>query len=368
MAKIGKELLDQLTSEGVQGPFVTIMLNTHVTHQDIEKDQLKFKNFVKEAKKRFNKRYSENDWQKFQEKTDTLLNDRNFWRSATASVAIILTTEETYVHRLSIAVDDQYYVGDAPYLLAIIKNAQFNYNYHLLGLNRDSMKLYRMENKQLSEVSLSEGAPTDIKKALGEEITGGNLNFRTQGNSSAAYHGVRAKDEEVEIDWVNYYRAVDAFLKEELENGEKLPLYLFALPENQTTFKKVAKYPYYDSSIAVSSSPAQLSVNEIEKGTQVIVDELTAKEVKNYKELIERKFFDQLADIGQAASEGRVSHLFISTSNLIDGYGDNPEEEYDWRQVLNTLTNDTIRNGGDVFVLDQKDAPGEKELVAILRY
>jgi hypothetical protein len=111
-----------------------------------------------------------------------------------------------------------------------------------------------------------------------------------------------------------------------------------------------------------------LSVNEIEKGTQVIVDELTAKEVKNYKELIERKFFDQLADIRQAASEGRVSHLFISTSNLIDGYGDNPEEEYDWRQVLNTLTNDAIRNGGDVFVLDQKDAPGEKELVAILRY
>ena len=27
-----------------------------------------------------------------------------------------------------------------------------------------------------------------------------------------------------------------------------------------------------------------------------------------------------------------------------------------------------IENGGDVFVLDQKDAPGEKELVAILRY
>lgn len=37
MAKKDKELLSQLTSEGAKGPFVTIMLNTHVAHQDVEK-------------------------------------------------------------------------------------------------------------------------------------------------------------------------------------------------------------------------------------------------------------------------------------------------------------------------------------------
>lgn len=55
MAKKDKELLSQLISEGAKGPFVTIMLNTHVAHQDVEKDQIKFKNFSKEAKKRFEK-------------------------------------------------------------------------------------------------------------------------------------------------------------------------------------------------------------------------------------------------------------------------------------------------------------------------
>ncbi len=55
MTKMAKELLSQLTSEGATGPFVTIMLNTHVAHQDVEKDQIKFKNFAKEAKKRFEK-------------------------------------------------------------------------------------------------------------------------------------------------------------------------------------------------------------------------------------------------------------------------------------------------------------------------
>ena len=60
MAKKDKELLSQLTSEGAKGPFVTIMLNTHVAHQDVEKDQIKFKNFAKEAKKRAEERLSHN--------------------------------------------------------------------------------------------------------------------------------------------------------------------------------------------------------------------------------------------------------------------------------------------------------------------
>ena len=133
-------------------------------------------------------------------------------------------------------------------------------------------------------------------------------------------------------------------------------------------FKKVAKNPSVDSQFAVSASPSQLSTSQIEKSVNQLDEQLAAKEVENYQKLIERKHFDQLADIKQAASSGRISDLFISTSNLIDGFGENPETEYDWRQVLNTLADDTIRNGGTVYVLDQDDAPGQKELVAILRY
>lgn len=49
-----------------------------------------------------------------------------------------------------------------------------------------------------------------------------------------------------------------------------------------------------------------------------------------------------------------MSHLFIATSNLADGFGEDPETEYDRRQVLNALADDVIINGGKVFILDQK--------------
>lgn len=373
MAKIGKDLLEQLTSEGAKGPFITFMLNTHVAHQDVEKDQLLLKNFAKEAKKRFEKKYADQDFAPFQEKIDTLLADQNFWRQGAKSIAIIMTSDKVYTERLSIEVDDQYYVSDYPYLLAIVKNAQFNYSYYLLALNRDSMKIYAVSNKTVKEVALPEGAPIDVPTALGEELTGGNLNYSSQGSrpgskEGVAYHGVNAKDEEVEIDWVNYYQAVDAFLKDDFENPEKLPVYLFALPENQTQFKKVAKNPYYSDAASVEASPAQLTVKDIELGTQRIAEQLAEKEVAANQKLMDKKFIDQLVDIKLAASEGKVSHFFIATSNLVDGFGEDPDTEYDRRQVLNQIAENVERTGGEVFVLDQKDSPDEKSLLAILRY
>lgn len=169
MGKFGKSFLSQVISDGIKGPFVTIMLNTHVGHQNVEKDQIKFKNFAKDAKRRFEKKYPEHSWDLFQTKIDELLADQSFWRNSTTSVAVIITPEDVLVHRLSIRVDDQYYVGETPYVLAVIKNAQFNYPFYLLALNRDSMQVYQVENNQVREVELPEEAPTTIEKALGKK-------------------------------------------------------------------------------------------------------------------------------------------------------------------------------------------------------
>lgn len=366
MAKKENEVWNRLSAEGVEGPFITIMMNTNVTPQGAEKDQLKLKNFMKDAKKRFDKRYPDLDWAPFQAKFDALLGDKEFFRDTSTSVAIVLTAKETYINRLSIRVDDQYYVGDTPYLLALIKNDQFNYRYYLLALNRTSMKMYLMSNKKLQEVPLPKGAPVDLITALGDEVTGNGSNKGSA--NGAGSHSINTKDEEDEVDWNNYYQVIDNFLKNDFVNEENLPLYLCALPENQTTFKKNVKYPLYDASIAISRSPAQLSLNELQKETEKITDELSQCEIDKYQQLLNRKNFEQIADIKQAAEQGRVDQFFIATINLQENFGEDPESEYDWRQVLNTTARDVLRNKGHVFVLEEDKAPGQKSLFATLRY
>lgn len=372
----GKTRFNELFSDEIQGPFVTFVLNTHVAHQDISKDILAFKNLAKAAKIRFEKRFADFDWAPFQKKINDLEADAAFWRNTTKSITIIFTKYETFLYRLNVPVDDQYYVGKKPYLLGIIKDQQFTYDYYLLALNRDSMSLYLVEGPNVTAVALPEDAPTDLVSALGDELTGGNLNYTTgsgsgyngSGKEGVTYHGVSTKDEEVEIDWVNYYQAIDTYLKDTFENPEKLPIFLYALPENQTMFKKIAKNPYLNTKAAVSASPAQVSIKEIKSGAEKISQELEKLETDSYNELLDKKFVDQLVDIVPAASEGRLSHFFIATSNFVNETTEMSSLEFDRRKLLNNTAYAVIQTGGKVFVLDQHAAPDEKSLAGILRY
>lgn len=356
-----------------QGPFVTLMLNTHVGHSGVDQDVLQVKNLAKQAKERFIKKHSAQKWEPFQGQIDRLLQDRSFFRQGAKALAIIFTAEKTFTYPLDISVDYQYYVSDLPYLLALIKNTQFNYAYYLLGLNKDSMELFEVQHHQLNSLKLPEDAPTTIKIALGEELTGGYLNYTSQGNSGKgskeglAYHGVSTKDEEEEIDLKNYFQAVDNFLKNFLPN-KKQPLYLLALPENQAAFKKYAKLEQLKDTPNISLAPSALTPQDIQKELTRITDALANKEVQAYNQLLNRKFIDQLVDIRENARLGKISHLFIATSNLKDGFGEDPDTEYDRRQVLNKIAYDVLVNSGEVHILEQKDAPDEKTLVAILRY
>ncbi|MCI1904403.1 hypothetical protein QUW13_03845 [Enterococcus hirae] len=375
MVNKNKEILP-LVNEDVHGPFVTIMLNTHVGHTAVDQDVIRFKNFAKESKKRFLKKFPERDWQAYQKQIDALTDDQKFWRSATKSVAIVFSPE-THVFRLTIPVDDQYYVGDLPYLLAFIKNGQFNYEYDLLALARDNFKLYHVANKTLKEIELPEDAPDTIVKALGDQLTGDELNYSIKagsGNGSSAgkeglaYHGVNTKDEEVDIDWTNFFQVVDKYVKENYSSNDKAPLYLYALPESITRFKKLTKNPYYSPDAALESSPVPINGNGSEGIIEKIAEQLSKKEIAEYTKLMDRKFINELVDIDQAAKDGKVSHLFIATSNLADGFGEDPDTEYDRREELNRITADVLKSGGEVFVLDQHDAPDENSLLAILRY
>ena len=96
MGKFGKSFLSQVISDGIKGPFVTIMLNTHVGHQNVEKDQIKFKNFAKDAKRRFEKKYPDHSWDLFQTKIDELLADLQRMHADCDNMLTILNNIDTH--------------------------------------------------------------------------------------------------------------------------------------------------------------------------------------------------------------------------------------------------------------------------------
>ena len=67
MANQKKDSLSTLFSEEVHGPFVTFLFNTHVAHQNVEKDSLVLK-ILQKRQKHALKKFPEEKWSVFQEK------------------------------------------------------------------------------------------------------------------------------------------------------------------------------------------------------------------------------------------------------------------------------------------------------------
>lgn len=371
-----QDVLNDLFSNTVKGPFVSFSLNTLVAHQDITQDIITFKNFAKAAKERFEKKYPKLEWAPFQEQIDELIMDGSFWRDPTASVTIIFTQNNSFIQRQVIHVQEQYYVDSKPYLLGIIKNIQFNHEYYLLALNRDSMALYHVENQNVTPISLPDDAPVNVNVALGDQLTGGEVNYSTHGgpgynNSSkegVSYHSVNTKDQEVEIDWQNYYQAVDTFLQNSLKTLEKLPIRLFALKENQVQFIKIAKNSYLDQSASITASPAQATMAEIKESVKTLNQTLERLKLEQYNKLLDKKYLDQLEEIVPAIKEGKVAYFFISTANLVATTTKMTSEEFDRNKLFNDLVYSVIEMDGKVYILDQSITPDEKSLIAVLRY
>ncbi len=77
MGKFGKSFLSQVISDGIR-----TICHDHAKYAcrppECRKDQIKFKNFAKDAKRRFEKKYPEHSWDLFQTKIDELLADQSF--------------------------------------------------------------------------------------------------------------------------------------------------------------------------------------------------------------------------------------------------------------------------------------------------
>lgn len=346
---------------------LTIMLQRDHAPQDKEKHQLQFKNLVKEA-------LQEDVWKQerlgaehVQKQADLILTHPEYWEHPTESTLFYLTAEDHLVLPLGVRVADQWSVDTRPDVLRMIQNEQFLPNYYLMTLNRDSMQLYFVDNNTLLPIDLGEDAPIDVTTALGDQYSETPSQFYSQGAGST-HHGVNTKDDGVEIDWENYYKAVNIHLREHLDNPAEVPLYLYALPENQALFKKITHLPYYHDEISIDKSPAQATEEELKAAMLEINQRLLQKKMTEKENLLAKKYVHQPVDIQQNLEEGKIAYLLIATEVLEEPDYLETQADHIHRQELNRWAIQTIALGGKVFLLPDADFPEKQSVIGILRY
>ncbi|MFD0897029.1 baeRF6 domain-containing protein [Loigolactobacillus binensis] len=357
--------LKTLLTELDQGPFVSLYFQMAPARQ-AAKNRLIIKQLYKTAASQFSESFPDLAWQPYERQLTPLLTDIPYWQDELpTSFGIITSAAHTTLLRLDTAVEPQACVSSWPNLLPQIAAQQLAYNFDLLCLNQDSFQLYQVEAGNANLITLPETAPTTLQQALGTEISGGDLNFHahTGGNGGhVSYHGHNTIDAEKEIDHRNYYQAVADYFQKVTAKRQRA-LILFALPENQSLFRQLAKNPYLAEHLTLERSPLNLSQSELTAAIKPLQakwqTELLAIVSERYELAINQKLITaDHEELRTAALAGQIDTLLINQTQLTAPVAD-------W---LLEICDQTLRYQGRVRIFPAADYPATEAITAIKRY
>lgn len=362
--------------------FITIVQELHATTLTSDKDRIQFENLISEAKSRIsNSDLTEKD--DLLEQLDIVVRNQGSLTKFIGALVLYITPTDFYFYHLGISVTDRVYIGRSPYILPVAANAQYTLDYHLLVLNRESIRLFEGHGTKLFEQDLSEyeDAPVDLETALGTEKEGGNLNFGTyssgaaQAGTSQFFHGHQETSQEKDIDRDRYFRLVDSFIYDHFSNESKYPLIIYSVEENQSVFKDISNNKFLMDT-AITGSAAGLNTQDIQTRVSELITKLNDSEreelLNRLEETTPENRIENIPDdLTSASLQGRIDNLFLQKDFEIlgtitdEGRYDSDDEK---NNFIHVLVRNVLNSKGNVYIFNEEDMPDGIPIAATLRY
>lgn len=361
------------------GPFISIYMGIE-SHQPVEKSTITLKNLVKHALEVLKTTWHVENIEDYRKIIEETLDSSSLWdlNNDIKSLAIITNGQIIFTREMGVETKDIAMATSLPFILPILLDYQSNFDSYLLGISYDKIRLYDFSDRHLEEIDLPDDAPTTLKKALGDDIRGGETNSVSVGNGKVSVHGHNDTSAEKEIDHKRYYQAVDKYILENFGGELEKPVILMGLPQNMTLFKEVNKAPNHFSKFELDLNPTELDYDQkIKERIAKFKDERTASFVTNDLKEIDKARGAKLlsTDLNQiiaAALHGQVDTVYLGEGQRINGRImsnetiDTTTPQAVHNNLLSDLADLTVKNGGTVRILpvDQLEEP----VMAKLRY
>lgn len=257
-------------------------------------------------------------------------------------------------------------IADHFYLTPFVADAFAPHDFFVLGLSIKKLRLFSYVNGECKELPLPAAVPASLDAAGGFDKPDHDLETRSaSGPSTGIMRGVRVgtlSDREKFPEYLHhFFEIVDRGLKPTLDGK---PLLLMGVHEEVTAYRRAAKHAHILSADCVGSIDV-LTLPDIETRAakacrahhQLIGEHILAE----YQEMPDRgRTLADVPAVVRAAGEGRVHRLCVRTGAQVMG----PSGE----DLVNTAVAETLRAGGEVFMLQENKMPETLPLAAILRY
>lgn len=272
---------------------VSIILNTHNTHPDSEKDPIKLRNLQKEAVDRLLQEPNKKLARKIIDRLDDLVGKIDH-RHNTESLAVFVSEHVAEYTRLSIAVTDRVIIDNTFATRDLVRVLHTQKGYYTLVLGQDRARLIEAANGRVVEEI---GRPFPII----------NYTLFTT-NRTASSNATRVGNYQKE-----FFNRVDKALWS-IWREHPLPIVISADDKSAAYFKKVSEHN--DIIIGTHNDSFDNTAHHIVEANWYIVEEYARK--KNEGRLSElkdalnsSKFLSDFNDIWNAIEEGRGKTLFV---------------------------------------------------------
>jgi hypothetical protein len=366
-------------------PCLSLYQPTHRHYPDNQQDQIRYGNLVKALEESLMQQLPKEEIRSLLEPFLALADDRDFWNHTLDGLAVLGAKNIFRVYKLQRSVAELVVVADSFHTKPLIRILQSADRYHVLGLNRQKIKLFEGNRDALDEIQLHQDVPRNLTAALGEELTDPRLTVASYGGVGGSrapmHHGHGGKKAEVDIDAERFFRAVDRGILEHHSQPSGLPLILAALPEHHHMFHDVSHNPFLIPESIDIHPDALSSIDELrQRAWQLMEPRYLARLAALVEKFGNAKSKgladDDLAQVARAAVGGRVATLLIEARREIPGrintatgdieYGDLAHPEVD--DVLDDLGMLALKMGGQVVIVPTERMPTKTGIAAIYRF
>jgi len=385
----------QLTTDHLTGlladhepPCISLYQPTHRHHPDNQQDPIRYRNLLAEMENSLRQKYPTREVRTLLEKFQALARDDRFWNHRTDGLAILSSPDKFQVFELQRTVTELLIVADSFHTKPLLRALQSADRYQILALNRHEAKLYEGNRYALDPVELT-NVPSTITEVLGEELTEQHLSVGSYGAGAArsagggatpSVHAHGDKKDEVDIDRDRFFRAIDRAILEHHSRPSGLPLLLATLTEYHAPFRAVSHNPFVMAD-GIMMNPDALDLDQLRAEAWRIVEPIylqrLAKMVDDYQVARSRDIgSDDLAQIAEAATAGRVGKLLVEDDRQIPGTIDRATGQIhagdisapEIGDVLDDLSELVLRMKGEVVVVPAERMPSTTGAAAIYRF
>lgn len=368
MQKINQQAIEELIQAGQTQPAITIYvpLNTSVSPQDINANQIRFKNLINQA---IDLAEQHSNGKSLVETLSSTLKsnlyDVDFWRDQSAGLLLCARPDSLHMFRLPttaeeyVALDSQYHL--AP-VLAMLTEAN---EYYVLTVAQHHPKLFAgdMYGLHIAGITL----PADIRTAL--NIDEANQKYELQGSAvgtsmkTGGYNGRGGAHNTQEEDRLKFFRMIDHIVCSQADN--KRPLILAGTDSEIAEYRNISKYPQILET-AINGSHADIDMEGLHaKAAEIVSHELlqpvrqaAIEEFQRLEGANPERTASNLDQITAATDAGRVDKLLISQMAQ-------PAEK---SRLIHRLAGKVWQMSGTVIRLQPADMPHGAAMVARLRY